>query len=144
MDPVTAIGLVSGILSFIDFGTRIVRGANHIYESKDGTPEDNKTMESAAIQMQQFSAELSDFQTSGPNIIGNDGKLCELAVKCKGIADEVHELLEKIKAKDPKSRTQTLWSALKDERYRGKKEELGKRLDACRSQFHLQLDYFTR
>ncbi|KAH0429597.1 hypothetical protein CcaCcLH18_08297 [Colletotrichum camelliae] len=83
MDPVTAIGLVSGILAFIDFSTKLVRGATQIYASKSGTPEDNNTIESAAIQIHQFSADLSIPETTTSHLLGNDAKLCELADEYK-------------------------------------------------------------
>jgi len=54
MDPFTAIGLASNILSFIDFSAQLINGAREIYDSTTGTTEDNKSRESIVNEMKFF------------------------------------------------------------------------------------------
>ena len=55
MDPFTAIGLASNILSFIDFSAQLINGAREIYDSTSGTTEDNKSREAIVSEMNNFS-----------------------------------------------------------------------------------------
>ncbi|KAK4666687.1 hypothetical protein QC763_0049540 [Podospora pseudopauciseta] len=58
MDPVTAIGLVSGILTFVPFGTKLVKGIIEIREALDGTLDENRTRQEVAQEMKRLSARI--------------------------------------------------------------------------------------
>ncbi|KAK1955985.1 hypothetical protein LY78DRAFT_663887 [Colletotrichum sublineola] len=52
MDPITALSLASNIISFIDFGTKLLHGTKNIYDK--GFLEENATLEVVARQMNGF------------------------------------------------------------------------------------------
>jgi hypothetical protein len=142
MDPLTAIGLTSNILSFIDFSAQLINGAQEIYDSTAGTTEDNKGREAIVREMKNFSSKLLPPDDS--QLSGDEKALCRLAAECNILSSQILDLLGKIKPKDPKSRSQSFWAALKNKVHEKEKLELEKRLENCRGQLELQLNYWMR
>jgi hypothetical protein len=142
MDPVTVIGLVSNILSFIDFGVEIVRGAREIYDSPSGVLEENKSQETVITEIKRFSSKL--IPPDDTNLHGDEKALCVLAKECESLSHQLIQLLEKAKPKNPKSKTQSLIGAWKSKTNKPKRMELEQRLDHCRGQLELQLGSLTR
>ncbi|KAJ5015458.1 hypothetical protein K4K57_013124 [Colletotrichum sp. SAR 10_99] len=141
MDPVSAIGLASAVLSFIDFGTKIISGTQQIYDATSGAKQDNLTLEVVVRDLNELSTKLS-----GPdpeNRTESDKDLCELAAECKRLAEDLKQLLDRIKPKVKGSKWHSFVSALKNERFAGEKEELRVRLEGCRGQLHFKLNYVT-
>ena len=58
MDPLTAIGLASSIVQFVDYGTKLIGGAREIYHSTTGTTAQNETLELVATEMKEWSSRL--------------------------------------------------------------------------------------
>jgi hypothetical protein len=142
MDPLTAIGLASNILSFIDFSAQLINGAREIYDSTTGATEDNKSREAIVSEMKKFSSKLLPPDDS--QLSGDEKALCRLAAECNILSGQILDLLGKIKPKDPKSRSQSFWAALKNKVHEKEKLELEKRLENCRGQLELQLNYWMR
>ncbi|KAK3680423.1 hypothetical protein B0T22DRAFT_348917, partial [Podospora appendiculata] len=75
MDPISAIGSASGILSFVTFGVTPVKGGVEMYKS--GSLEENATLEDVITKMREF-----DSRMIPPNddlLQGDDKQLCDLA-----------------------------------------------------------------
>lgn len=142
MDPVTAIGLVSAILSFIDFGHKLVKGAIMIHGSIDGTVDENRSSEAIVKEMKRFSSGLLPPDDS--QLAGEEKELCMLAQECRALSGQLVDLLQKVKPKDPASKSQSLWASLKSKVYEKEMEGLEKRLDYCRGQLELQVTFLSR
>src|SRR4051794_29327999 len=100
MEPLVALGLVSNILSFIDFSMKLLRGTREIHGSLSGTLEENSSRELVAREMKKFSSKL--LAPDASNLIGEDKELCMLAAECRALSSQLADLLEKIKPKDSK------------------------------------------
>ncbi|KAK1585298.1 uncharacterized protein LY79DRAFT_519003 [Colletotrichum navitas] len=131
MDPITAISLASNVISFIDFGTTVIRGAKRVQDA--GALQDNDTLDSVARQMQTFTVKL--LAPGQTNLTGADLGLAELAAKCRDVAGDLSELLEK---------RQAIWSVIKNLKYDEEKKSLEARLGSCRSQLGIQLNHLSR
>ncbi|KAE9376490.1 hypothetical protein N431DRAFT_181433 [Stipitochalara longipes BDJ] len=142
MDPLTAIGLVSNIISFIDFSLGLLSGAREIHDSLSGTLEQNRSRGAVVGEMKKFSAKL--LAPDASNLAAEDKELCILATECRTLSSQLVDLLEKNKPKDPKSKSQSLLSALKNKIHEKEVQDLEQRLDYCRSQLELQLNFFGR
>jgi len=140
MDPLTALGLTANILQFVNFSMQLFHGAQEIYFSGD-TAED-KSLEVVTSEMKRFSSTLSS--SAGSPQTDDEKGLCRLAEECKILSEQILQLLEKIKPKDPKSKSQSFRSALKTKFYGKEKRELESRLDKCRSQLALQFQCLMR
>jgi hypothetical protein len=100
------------------------------------------SVEAVVKEMKTFSSKL--IAPDASNFIGEDQQLSALASECHSLSKDLVNLLEKIKAKDPKSKTQSVWSALRAKIYEKEQENLRQRLDECRGQFELQLSFMSR
>jgi hypothetical protein len=142
MDPLTAIGLVSNILSFIDFSARLLKGAKEVHDSRHGVLEENRNRETIMREMQRMSSRM--LVSRSPEKTADDASLCILASECCQLSTQLISLLEKIKPDDSGSKTQSLLSAIRNKVYDSERESLEARLSDCRAQLHLELSNLTR
>lgn len=140
MDPLNAISLASSIVQFVDFSLELIRGAREIQTA--GDVKENKTLEAVTSEMKRLSLTLSSSSNS-PQSEDEKG-LCRLAEECKVLSDQILQLLKKIQPKDPKSKYHSVRSALKNKLHQKEKADLDNRLDRCRSQLGLQLNFLMR
>ncbi len=142
MDPVTAFGLASGVVGFITFSTSLIQGAIKIHEALDGNLEENQSREAIASEMKRFAIQLIPPDSS--RLAGEEKALCVLATECRDLSAKLVELLERIKPKDPQSKSQSLWSALKNKVKEKERVDLEQRLDHCRGQLGLLLVFNSK
>jgi len=142
MDPMTALGLASNIVQFVDFSTKLVNAAIDIHHSVSGATKDNQSLEDIVREMEMLSVRL-DPPTTCPQT-DDERALCRLSADCRTLSRQILALLEKIKPKDPNSKRQSAWAAVKAKWNEKEKKELQQRLEGCRSQLELQLSFLTR
>ncbi|KAK5652264.1 hypothetical protein OQA88_10612 [Cercophora sp. LCS_1] len=142
MDPVTAVGLASGVVAFVTFSTSLVKGAVKIHEALDGVLDENRNRESIAVEMKRFAARL--LAPDDQRLAGEERQLCVLAAECRDLSTKLVELLSRIKPKDTESVSQSLWSALKNKVHDKERANLEERLDYCRSQLDLLLTFINK
>ena len=85
--------------------------------------------------MKKFSFRLLSPDDS--QLMGDEKALCCLVTEYNILSGQILNLLEKTKSKDPKSKSQSVWAALKSKVHEKEKVELEKRLNNCRSQLKL-------
>lgn len=142
MDPLSAIGLVSNIISFIDFSARLVKGAKEIHDSQHGVLEENRSRETIVQEVQRMSARL--LTSESPEKEDEISTLSILAAECREVSTQLISLLEKIKPSDAGSKTQILLSAMRNKVHDSERAGLEARISDCRAQLHLELSHLTR
>jgi len=142
MDPMTAVSLASAIVQFIDYSTKLVDAASDIHRSASGTSLENQNIEFVVSEVKALSLRLDPPRTGQPT--DDEQALCRLAAECRILSGQILDLLEKIKPKNPKSKRQSVWSAIKTMWNDREMKELGQRLQNCRSQLELQLNFLMR
>ena len=142
MDPLTAIGLVSNILSFIDFSARLLKGAKEVHDSQHGVLEENRNRETIMREMQRMSTRMS--VPESPEKADEVPSLRILAGECRQLSTQLMFLLEKIKPDDSSSKAQSILSAIRNKVYDSERESLEATLNDCRAQLHLELSNLTR
>jgi hypothetical protein len=142
MDPLTAIGLASAIVQFVDFSTKLIGGAREIYHSTTGSTTQNVTLGVVVIEMRAWSSKRS---SPGPSSIQSEEKaICSLAKECQKLSGEILELIQKTKPKKQKSRTEAFSAAIRDKWHESDKLQLLERLENCRRQLTAQLETLDR
>lgn len=104
IDPFTAIGAASAILSFIDFSWKLVAGANEIYNASDGTSRDIANVRVMVGNLQALTENL------GMSALGNsksENELRRLAADCNTLSKELKTILQKLQ------RTGGRWDSVK-------------------------------
>jgi hypothetical protein len=149
MDPLNAIGLASTIVQFVDFGWKIAKETKDVYESAAGATLENENIEFTVGQLQSLTDQLAS-RTASFLKGSHDEALLSLAKRCREISGELLKLLTDVKAKhaksekDSKSKWQSFIAAVRAELKKGKKVELLARLQECRQQLGLQLQFIAR
>lgn len=142
MDPLTAIGLASSIVQFVDYGTKLIGGAREIYYSTTGTTAENATLETVVKEIQFWSVRL---RTPPSSVLSREEKgICTLAAECQQISQEILDLIHRIKLKRDKSRIDAFIAALKEKQHEKEKAELQGRLEKCRNQLAVQVEALDR
>lgn len=60
MDPLSAIGLVANVLSFVDFGLKLLGKAREIARSAEGAPTNHLDLELVTKDLQSLTGKLHD------------------------------------------------------------------------------------
>lgn len=144
MDPLSAIGLVSSVITFIDFGYEVISAAREVRASATGTTTANKHIEFLNTRMEAVATDLVAAKSSRGDMSADARQLTELADTCLQLTNELNKLLGKLRANNPRSKRQVLSTIVQNVRKKDEKKELEARLDQCRQQLHLQLSHTTR
>lgn len=144
MDPLSAIGLVSSVITFIDFGYEVISAAREVRASATGTTKANKHIEFLNTRMEAVATDLVAAKSSRGDMSADARQLTELADMCLQLTNELRKLLEKLRVGNPKSKRQVLSTIVQNVRKKDQKKDLEARLDQCRQQLHLQLSHTTR
>jgi hypothetical protein len=115
LDPITALGVASNVLSFIDFSGKLISGAVSIYGSAEGASRDHINVEIVTIDLFEMSEKLSQdikalaletgaaaahLEGTAPSV--HQEALCKLALRSKQLADDLIQMLQKLKVKSGK------------------------------------------
>ena len=142
MDPASAIGVTSAVITFLEFSWKVVRNAKEIYDSADGCSNDNLTREAIAKSMHGFSRKL---QPPDPSAIppGYQG-ICKLSSECQSISSEILKVFDSVKVGGDKSKYAAFLAGLKTWRCKKDLIQLEERLSQCGTQLSLELSYLKR
>jgi predicted nucleic acid-binding Zn-ribbon protein len=143
MDPLSAIGLVSGVITFIDFGYKVISAATEVHASATGSTAANKHIEFLNTRMEAVASDLA-VAKSTRGMSADTQRMSELAGQCLELSTDLKKLLNKLRTNNPKSKRQVLSTIVKNVMKKDQKKELEARLDQCRQQLHLQLSHTTR
>ncbi|KAF5701916.1 hypothetical protein FMUND_13749 [Fusarium mundagurra] len=97
MDPVSAIGLASGILTFVEAGLKLVKIAYNIHNSLDGVLDDNRHRESVTSEVSKAALRLG--VAGNARLTPEQESLWDLAKKCKATSTELVKALNEVKPK---------------------------------------------
>ncbi|PMD31786.1 hypothetical protein L207DRAFT_500844 [Hyaloscypha variabilis F] len=112
MDPITAIGLASSIVSFIDFSWSLLTGAKELYESGRRRTKENARISSIVDDLHEYALDLT---VGGEGASKHEKALRSLANDCCALSEELVGILQKLEMKR-NSRWQSLkksWEAMR-------------------------------
>ncbi|KAI2463650.1 hypothetical protein F4781DRAFT_110580 [Annulohypoxylon bovei var. microspora] len=137
MDPLSALGVASAVITFLDFSWGIVTGAKEIYKSPDGTIENNAHLR----VVQHLEVVSRDLTTKfEENDINLQNRMKEVVRACQMESSTLIALLEKFEVRGKRNRflysLKKSWMIWKE---REEVEKLKNRLQEYRSQIMLHL-----
>ena len=133
LESIAALNLAGNIVQFIDFGCRLFSKSRELYKSSDGVLAENVELEIIATSLSTLSKGLTDGSPQACLRTPDYYSLVLLAERCKGIADELLGVLEKLKVRNSQKRWQCLRVALKRIWKSEDIKNMSKRLDECSS-----------
>lgn len=95
MDPLSAIGLASAIVAFVDFSWNLVTGTWEIYHSLDGVATENACLEDVTDDLESLTQAL---EANFPVKTKAEKNIKRLAQDCKEDAKTLKDLLDEMKA----------------------------------------------
>lgn len=90
MDPVSAVGLASSILTFIEFAATLVTGAVKTYRSENGAFDDDKHLDEAIDELDSLSS-LLDTRPSCKTEA--ERRIARIAVNCRADSKVLEDFL---------------------------------------------------
>lgn len=106
MDPLSAIGLASAIVAFVDFSWNLVTGTWEIYHSLDGVAAENARLEDVTDDLESLTQAL---EAKFPVKTKAEKNIQRLAEDCKEDAKTLKDLLDEMKAP---GRRRFFWKSL--------------------------------
>ena len=137
MDPVAALGLAGNVVQFVDFSCKILRDTKSLYGSSAGASAENDIVEAISNDIIILNNALT--APSAPGAIPDSMR--SLASKCKDVAVELLEILDKIKVRGPHRKWKSFIQALRSVWEKEQIEGLIQRMERLRNetQYGLQL-----
>lgn len=142
MDPLTALSLAAAVAQFVDFGFKVLGNAREVYGSLSGATEEDRSLENAARETQHLAGKLVVPKLE--SMTDEDRLLHGLAAECRTLSTQVLALLDKIKAKNSKSKLDSVLAAVKSKHYEKEKLGLQRRLEQCRVRLEQLLSALSR
>ncbi|KAH7351368.1 hypothetical protein BKA65DRAFT_500262 [Rhexocercosporidium sp. MPI-PUGE-AT-0058] len=136
MDPITAINLASSLITFVDFASKVVTGTYEVYNSTAGSTIENAHIDTVISDLKEVAADL---ETSVAGKSKHERALQELASKCDKVANDLLQLLNRIKSDSSQSTLKSLKAILISMRKQKEITGLEKRLNDYRSQILTRL-----
>lgn len=136
MDPVSAIGLASSIITFVEFSWTLVKGAGDIYRSPTGCSRENASIGTVIADLEEVTRNINT------DIRGRDKHekaLVVLAKECESLSKELLQILGKLK-KTGDSKREALKLALTSMRKEKEIASIEKRLGEYRAEIVVRLN----
>lgn len=137
MDPASAIGVASGVLTFIDFTSKFISTINGIYNSSSGQTMAHETLEDVTRKMRELSERLV-FDKPSLELSSDEIVINSLASHCSQFAHEIIVRLERTKVKKGHSLIQSVKAASKIIWTKEEVNSLQENLDRCVGHLLLQ------
>ncbi|KAH6695310.1 hypothetical protein F5X68DRAFT_147085, partial [Plectosphaerella plurivora] len=131
MDPVSAAGFASSIITFIDFSYKIVQGSITLYSSANGVSAENAAIGTIVDDLRNVTdviAQPPTPETDSPHW----RELRKLAADCNGVSKELADVLENMKRKEGNKAWRSLeaaWKSMRKSKEIAAIEELQRQLD---------------
>lgn len=110
MEPLSALGLASGVIQIVDFSGRLLAKSREIYHSAEGNVEEHELLEDSANNLAELSAALStpllrelekQQQRFGKRINAADKQLIQLCKDCKDVVTKLLTEINRLKIRGP-------------------------------------------
>jgi len=100
-EPLTIIGLASNIISFVDFGFKLVSGAKNVRDSLHGTTPEINELEQTLARVQRLSAQLQSEAVTEPQQLSQYEKdILGTVNECNALAKDIAKRTKNLKVRD--------------------------------------------
>lgn len=143
MDPLTAFGLVVNILTACDYSIKAVTAVKAVYDSSTGTIAEHEQLKQSVSDIREMTGRLKACRsTAEPS--ADEMNLLSLATRCQDVSGEIKAILERIKAKNPRSISGSIAAVVRGLVKKEKLNELQETLRQLKADAHFQLTAVSR
>jgi len=140
MDPVSAVGLASSIITFVDFSWKLIAGSLEIYRSLDGSLQENARLEDVIDDLDSIAEDLEK-TTSGRT--KSERAIRRLAEECRSDAKVLLDILKQLKV-PKRSIWKSVYAKWRALRKREEVRDLKERLQEYRGEILINLTLLLR
>ncbi|KAL4876546.1 hypothetical protein BJY04DRAFT_210569 [Aspergillus karnatakaensis] len=109
-DPITIISLALSIITFVEFGLKVVSGAKGIRDCQHVTTAEIHHLDLIVANFRAFNSQVRQQQVSHKNLSEDELRILAMVAECERLQDELQKTVESLKVR-PDARSQTLESA---------------------------------
>ncbi|KAF1359186.1 hypothetical protein EJ07DRAFT_178797 [Lizonia empirigonia] len=109
MAELAVVGLVGNVISFIDFGSKLVSATRDVHNSLHGTTAEVDELTYIVSNIQSSNERVKTMQTSGQHLSQDETNVLKLAEECEKLAKKMQKVLDKLR-----KRTTTSWKTYED------------------------------
>ncbi|KEY69342.1 hypothetical protein S7711_08410 [Stachybotrys chartarum IBT 7711] len=136
MDPLSAVGLASNILQFVEFSVKLIGKGVEIYSSADGATVQHADLRASLDNLRDLAAPFRQRNNLRLSRDPDEMRIVQTAVACNEIAHGLENALDDLIA-TPHSRTSSVLKALQSVWEQGKIDDMVRRLESYRSDLQL-------
>ncbi|KAI4621947.1 hypothetical protein J4E80_004322 [Alternaria sp. BMP 0032] len=104
-EALAIIGLVSNVLSFIDFGTKFVSGTRNVRDSLYGTTAEVRELELIVEHVEKYHEQVERQQASGQRLSVHEQRILDMVRQCRAISGELHKAIKRLHVREGRSKT---------------------------------------
>jgi hypothetical protein len=102
MDPISALGLATNIIQFIEYAAQLVSGCHDIYRSANGALDSHAALENVAKRLNSLAQDVLGCRPPPTAKQSNaEKRLQEICDECVAVNKKLLELLQKLKVNGP-------------------------------------------
>jgi hypothetical protein len=142
MDPLTALGLASNLVQFVDFTSKLFTATHRLYVSQSGAKPEYLELESLAQNIKELAEGAKPRNLPNTrNMTTQDKTLLELGNQCIEVSNQLLSVLESLKVKSGNGRRSwdSFYQALRSEWKKDDIELLQRRLDRISNQLNTRV-----
>jgi uncharacterized phage infection (PIP) family protein YhgE len=145
MAELAVVGLVGNIISFIDFGAKLVSATRDVHGSLNGTMVEVEELTHILSNVQASNERVKKMQTSGQALSKDETNLLTLVNECEKLAKTMQKVLDKLKKRSSSWKTyEDLRVAFQTLSKRKDLEDLRRRLDALDSRIKASFSHMLQ
>jgi len=104
-EALAIIGLVSNIISFIDFGIKFASGARNVRDSVHGTTAEVRELELIVEDVKRYHERVKKQQASGQKLSVHEDHILGMVQQCRDIAEELRKAIARLHVREGRSKT---------------------------------------
>lgn len=99
-DPGAVIGLISGIITFVDFGFKVVGSMKQLKDAGKGTPQELAELNSVAADIRHFNKVVKSQIPKGRNPSKAEARILNMVNECEVLCGELGVLMKDLSARN--------------------------------------------
>ena len=110
-DPVSVVGLISSVITFIDFGLKVISEGKKLRDSASkGTSDEISELDHYIKNIQKWHEKVKQQQLPGLQLSESEKRILGMVQDCEKLVHELQEVIEPLKIQDG-ARSRTLETA---------------------------------
>jgi len=96
MDPLTALGLASNIVQFVDFTTKLISTTRKLYNSSSGAKDEHAELQLLARNIREYASRMDEDAVLKGKDTAEASQLFELSRQCIEVSNHLLSVLESV------------------------------------------------